>query len=117
MKRAVVIFLIIAILLITVVYAGLDAKDGKVVNVATPTEGTDAANKDYVDGHIVATGTPSSTHGTGTTGTIVWDNEAVYVCIATDSWLRIELNAWGDKLLLESGDALLNEDGGFFILE
>jgi len=117
MRRFIVIFLIIAVILISVVYAGLDAKDGKVINVATPTEGTDAANKDYVDAHIVATSTPASTSGTGTVGSIVWDNEYVYVCIATDSWLRMELNAWGDKLLLETGDVILNESGGKSILE
>ena len=116
-KRILVILFLITAVLVGVVFAGLDAKDGKVTNVADPTEGTDAANKDYVDAHIVATSTPSSTHATGTVGTITWDNQYVYVCIATDSWLRMELNAWGDKLLLESGDALLNEDGGYFILE
>ena len=117
MKRLVVIFFIIAVILISVVYAGLDAKDGKVVNVATPTAGTDAANKDYVDAHIVATSTPASTSATGTTGSIVWDNQYVYICIAEDSWLRQELNAWGDNFLLETGDVILNEAGGKSILE
>lgn len=117
MKRLVVIFLIIAVLLISVVYAGLDAKDGKVINVATPTDGTDAANKDYVDAHIVATATPASTSATGTTGTVAWDNQYIYVCIAEDSWLRMELEAWGDNLLLETGDVILNEAGGKSILE
>lgn len=117
MKRVLVIFLIIATILITVVYAGLDAKDGKVINVATPTEGTDAANKDYVDAFIAPDSTPASTHATGTVGSVVYDNQYIYVCIADDSWLRIELNAWGDSLLLETGDVILNEAGGKSILE
>ena len=49
MKRLMVIFLVISILLTSVVYAGLDAKDGKVISVATPTVATDATNKLYVD--------------------------------------------------------------------
>lgn len=117
MKRLIVIFLIIAIILITVVYAGLDAKDGKLINLADPTAATDGASKQYVDAHIVAASTPADTGATGTLGTVTWDNQYIYVCIAEDSWLRMELNAWGDSFLLETGDVILNEAGGKSILE
>lgn len=117
MKRVIVIFLIIATLLITVVYAGLDAKDGKVVNVATPTEGTDAANKDYVDAFIAPGNTPASMGATGTVGSIVWDNNNVYVCIGNNSWVLFELQAWGDTMIDEAGDTMLFEEGNTMIYD
>lgn len=117
MKRLFVIFLIIAIILISVVYAGLDAKDGKVVNVATPTEGTDAANKDYVDAHIAPNRTPSSMGAEGTVGSIVWDDNYVYVCIANNSWVWFELQAWGDTMIYEDGDTMIYEDGNTMIYD
>jgi len=95
-KRIIIIVFII-ILLVTVVYAGLDAKDGLLIGVGSHT--------------------PADTGDTGTKGTITWDNRYAYVCIATNSWLRVELEAWGDKLLLETGDYLLTEDGRKIVLE
>ena len=117
MKRALVIFLIIATILITVVYAGLDAKDGKVINVATPTEGTDAANKDYVDAFIAPTSTPASMGAEGTVGSIVWDDNRVYVCIANNSWVFFELQAWGDTMIYEDGETMIFEDGNTMIYD
>ena len=85
---------IILVLLTTPVFAGLDAKGGKVINVATPTDLTDATNKNYVDAHIVATGTPASASATGIVGTIVWDSGYIYVCVATDTWERVAISTW-----------------------
>ena len=41
--------LFLILLITTRVYAGIDAKDGKVINVAAPTVDADATNKVYVD--------------------------------------------------------------------
>lgn len=119
MKRLVIIFLIVAIILISVVYAGLDAKSGKVINVATPTDGTDAANKDYVDDHVLVSDPPSTTTSTGIAGTITYDSSYFYVCIATNSWKRTALSTWAvtDVLLLDDGASkLLLGDGSSYLL-
>jgi len=90
MKRLIIIAFIIA-LLVTVVYAGLDAKDGLLIGVGSHT--------------------PATISALGTLGTITWDNRYIYVCIANNSWMRVELEAWGDSLLLETGDLILDEEG------
>lgn len=38
--------------------------------------------------------TPSSASDTGTTGTICWDSNYVYVCVATDTWKRSAIATW-----------------------
>ena len=38
--------------------------------------------------------TPSSANDTGTVGDICWDEDYVYICIATDTWKRAELSTW-----------------------
>ena len=40
------------------------------------------------------TSTPASATATGTTGTITWDANYIYVCIATDQWKRIGISTW-----------------------
>ena len=99
MKRLVLILLVIATILITVVYAGLDAKDGLLIGVGS-----------YTPAHIGAT---------GTLGTITWDSDYLYVCIANNSWKRAALSAWAitDVLLLDDGASkLLLDDGASFLL-
>lgn len=47
-------------------YADMDASGNKVINVATATIGTDAANKDYADGVVtthVASADPHTVYG------------------------------------------------------
>ena len=90
MKRLIIIVFIIA-LLVTVVYAGLDAKDGLLIGVGSYT--------------------PATISASGTKGTITWDNRYIYIGIANNSWMRVELEAWGDSLLLETGDLILDEEG------
>lgn len=41
-----------------------------------------------------ATSTPSSASDTGTTGTITWDANYIYVCTATDTWKRVAIASW-----------------------
>lgn len=38
--------------------------------------------------------TPSSSSDTGSTGEIAWDNDYIYVCVATDTWKRVALSTW-----------------------
>lgn len=37
---------------------------------------------------------PTLANSVGTTGQVTWDNDYVYVCIATDTWKRANLTAW-----------------------
>lgn len=38
--------------------------------------------------------TPASATDTGTTGTMCWDANYVYVCVATNTWKRAALTTW-----------------------
>jgi len=42
----------------------------------------------------VPTKTPSSASDTGTTGTITWDANYIYVCTATNTWKRVAIATW-----------------------
>jgi hypothetical protein len=42
----------------------------------------------------VASQTPASAAATGTTGTIAWDANYIYVCTATDTWKRVAIATW-----------------------
>lgn len=39
-------------------------------------------------------GTPASAAATGTKGEVKYDASYVYICIATDSWIRVVRAAW-----------------------
>lgn len=38
--------------------------------------------------------TPASASATGTLGTVVWDADYIYVCIATNTWKRVAIATW-----------------------
>ena len=38
--------------------------------------------------------TPASAAATGVAGTIAWDANYIYVCSATDTWLRVAIATW-----------------------
>lgn len=38
--------------------------------------------------------TPASATATGTVGTIAWDTGFIYVCTATDTWVRAAIATW-----------------------
>lgn len=40
------------------------------------------------------TGTPASSSATGVAGTIQYDNDYIYVCIASDNWKRVAIASW-----------------------
>jgi len=39
-------------------------------------------------------GTPASATDTGTTGTVLWDSDYLYVCVDTDTWKRVAISTW-----------------------
>lgn len=43
---------------------------------------------------ITTTTTPASAGATGTAGTIAWDADYIYVCVATDTWKRVGIATW-----------------------
>lgn len=43
---------------------------------------------------IQTTKTPATATDTGTTGQIAWDSSYIYVCIATNTWVRSALTTW-----------------------
>jgi len=43
---------------------------------------------------ILSTSTPASASATGVAGTITWDSDWVYVCVATDTWKRVAIATW-----------------------
>lgn len=38
--------------------------------------------------------TPSPASDTGTTGTIAWDADYIYVCTAANTWKRVAISTW-----------------------
>jgi len=55
-------------------------------NAAAPLVNTDELR--------VASDPPATATSTGTTGTITWDGAWLYVCTATDTWVRTPLATW-----------------------
>ena len=43
---------------------------------------------------IATSKTPASAAATGTTGSICWDADYIYVCTATDTWKRVAIATW-----------------------
>lgn len=43
---------------------------------------------------ITATHTPASSSAAGVAGTIAWDTGFVYICSATNTWLRVAIATW-----------------------
>lgn len=48
----------------------------------------------YKDGAIHPGHTPSAANDTGVQGTIVWDGDYIYVCVATNTWKRVAISSW-----------------------
>ena len=49
-----------------------------------------------VTSNLIASGSyvPSSASATGVAGTIIWDADYVYICVATNTWKRSALTTW-----------------------
>lgn len=48
----------------------------------------------YITGNVGNVSYPASPSSTGTQGQITWTNEHLYICIATDSWVRANVSTW-----------------------
>ena len=51
-------------------------------------------NQYYADVKIGQARTITNSTDTGTTGEICWDNDYIYVCVATNTWKRAGLSSW-----------------------
>jgi hypothetical protein len=40
--------------------------------------------------------TPASAEATCSTGEIVWDADAIYVCVDEDTWKKVDIETWGE---------------------
>lgn len=49
-----------------------------------------------LDDHMIiqSAKTPSSASDTGTAGTVAWDSNYIYICVATDTWKRVAIATW-----------------------
>jgi hypothetical protein len=65
-------------------------------NTATPLiYGEFDTNRVKINGDFqLTTKTPSSATDTGVTGTIAWDADYIYICIATNTWKRSAITSW-----------------------
>ena len=98
MIRVILIFLLLAAL----VYAGIDAFDGKVINVATPTAVTDAANKAYHDavGNIPDHSLLSTQHSDTLAATV--SRGSLVAGNSTPKWSELVIGTSG-KVLFSDG--------------
>jgi len=47
-----------------------------------------------LDGRLVIVAAPATASSTGVAGTVAYDSDFFYVCIATDTWKRGALTTW-----------------------
>ena len=61
------------------------------INTNAPTEELDV-NADAI--RIRTAQTPASATAAGEAGTVCWDADYVYICVATNTWKRAALSTW-----------------------
>lgn len=61
------------------------------IQTLTPTAPLDIDGSAF---RVRSPNTPTSSNASGETGTIVWDSDYLYVCVATNSWKRVALSTW-----------------------
>jgi hypothetical protein len=69
---------------------------GQYIRKASSTDyNTEWTNNILVLGILtVPTSTPTSASATGTTGTVTWDSNYIYICVATNTWKRVAISTW-----------------------
>jgi hypothetical protein len=74
----------------------IEFSDGSTQTTASVTGPTGATGATGPTGPAGITGptTPASATSTGVAGTVVWDTDYVYVCVATDTWKRVAISTW-----------------------
>jgi len=60
---------------------------------------------------------PEYPFSSGSAGQIQWDSDYLYVCTATNNWVRTTLDDWEVEMLYENGDTMLYEDGNTMVYE
>jgi hypothetical protein len=48
----------------------------------------------YIVGNVGNVSYPASASSTGTVGQVAWTSQHLYVCIATNSWVRANVSTW-----------------------
>lgn len=48
----------------------------------------------YITGNVGNVSVPATSVSTGTQGQIAWTNQYLYVCIATNTWVRANVSSW-----------------------
>ncbi len=43
---------------------------------------------------IIKNDTPINASDTGEEGTLIYDNDYIYICIATNTWKRVAITTW-----------------------
>ena len=68
---------------------------GKIETTNTSADAIYSKGGVKADGQLITgTKTPASATATGTTGTICWDANYIYVCTATNTWKRVAIATW-----------------------
>lgn len=68
----------------------LDAAEGEFMDLTT--NQTASGIKTFADGIVLASGTePANAGATGSEGSIVWSDDYLYICVATDTWKRVAI--------------------------
>lgn len=71
----------------------LSMRSHNIKDVATPEDAQDAATKNYVDVGGWAS-VPASATSVGVVGQKAFDSTYMYICVATNTWQRVELSTW-----------------------
>jgi len=66
-------------------YNNLYQQDQEVLTTSSPSFASIRISQSY---------TPSSALDQGVKGTITYDTDYIYVCVATNTWKRVALNSW-----------------------
>jgi hypothetical protein len=62
--------------------------------VGTVTSTLVSVTNSGVPGLVLGTSTPTTSSATGTAGSIAWDSNYIYVCVATNTWKRVAISTW-----------------------
>lgn len=61
---------------------------------------------------IVGSNAPAHEADTGTVGTITYDSNYIYVCVATDTWKKVAIATWTLNIMIyEDSNTMIYEDG------
>lgn len=69
---------------------------------------------------IVGSDAPANSTSTGTAGTITWDSDYLYICVAANTWERVAIATWGvadETMIYEDSNTMLYEDGNTMIYD